>query len=328
MSRQKFLYIDYLRIITMLALVLYHCMCYYTHRWDYREVYITEYDYFCGRIVDWALPMFVFISGYLYHCIYMGGGYSDYLSYIKKKTLRLLIPWIVWTILFEAIVYQTPVSFSLFMLGGYKHLWFLLMLFWQFVIAPVYERVIHKLPIINVLWFAFLVIISWLFTHNPFRQLPFMVSTCITYCYAFYAGLYTSHLLPKLLKYGYLRVWGWIMLIFCILVYIAVPFVRLRWGTESILQSILLTCMMLCILILICRYNSNDYWLLLSLSKCSMGIYIFHHCILDVLFLFVPIRYCMNEHIWMPFLLYPLVLVLSWRITAVLIQSRYLSKLI
>lgn len=104
--KNKFVYIDYIRVFATLSLVLYHCLCYYTRRWPYKEILIPEFEYICGRIVNISLPLFVFISGYLYSKLNSEGAYQDILQFVKKKTIRLLFPWLVWSSLFYIIYYH------------------------------------------------------------------------------------------------------------------------------------------------------------------------------------------------------------------------------
>lgn len=67
-------YISYLRVMAMLMVVLYHCLCYYGV-WGYDDaVTVNAYSCLASFLNYIDMPLFVFISGYLYAHILKRGG--------------------------------------------------------------------------------------------------------------------------------------------------------------------------------------------------------------------------------------------------------------
>lgn len=89
---------------------------------------------------EMTLELFVLISGFLFafQTITLQRNYSLKL-YIQKKAHRLLLPMIVYGIVYYFCFYFNPESFTftgfiLELLGGCGHLWFLPMLFWCLIL--------------------------------------------------------------------------------------------------------------------------------------------------------------------------------------------------
>lgn len=154
----KLRYITLLRVFSILVVVFFHCyqMLYSGHIAEVKELY---YDYYykiiqCG-LINIAMPLFFTISGYLFLYISNKGGYKDFISFIKNKSLRLLLPYFVFSIL---MILTTGYSFGLEILSGFCHLWFLPRLFECFILTWIIRRYI-KNKIVN----AVILLLSFLF---------------------------------------------------------------------------------------------------------------------------------------------------------------------
>jgi len=125
------------RAIAMTMVVLYHCTCYYAHpTWPFGEgPYVPLMKLATTLMGGIHMPVFVFISGYLFWYFKKHGRYNDLGKFYKGKILRLLVPYLFvgggMVLIFNGI-YNYKI-----LLYGIAHLWFLLMLFGQFIIAPV-----------------------------------------------------------------------------------------------------------------------------------------------------------------------------------------------
>ena len=123
----------------MAMVVLYHCTCYFAHPWwpfgegPYNPI-LKIITTFMGGI---HLPVFVFISGYLYWMLEREGHYKNIIKFYKNKVLRLMVPYFfvgaVVLLIFDKIY-----SIKSF-LYGICHLWFLLMLWIIFLLAPFFS---------------------------------------------------------------------------------------------------------------------------------------------------------------------------------------------
>lgn len=164
-------------VIAMILVLLGHAGCVYAGKWDYDLVYnnsetikyITEYIY------SFHMPLFIFISGYLYfYNKVVLGKYKVRRDFIKNKFHRLLIPYIITGVFFMIPVqmifrvYKDNHSFLYKVINGIlltkqpAHLWFLLALFNIFLIFYCIEdNFKNRNIILNFLLLALINIISY-----------------------------------------------------------------------------------------------------------------------------------------------------------------------
>ncbi len=121
----------------MIMVVLYHCTCYYAHpSWPFGEgpynPLMKAITIIMGGI---HMPVFVYLSGYLFWMLKRAGHYDNILLFYKNKTLRILIPYVIWGIIM-LLIFREIYSLSS-LLYGICHLWYLLMLFVLFLLSPV-----------------------------------------------------------------------------------------------------------------------------------------------------------------------------------------------
>lgn len=190
--------ISAIRVLAMLMIVFYHCLCYNLGVWPWFEnegcVYSPLEAAFIRNIVCVGLDAFVFIAGMLYLRIGITGKYDNIGRFLTNKTARLLVPYLFWGILqcFIFFGFEKPTN----LLYGSEHLWFLLMLFEVFAIAAltkgIWERMGFKASIIV---FFFLLIIDW--GANKVNVLPkdeygrslFCLQSTLKYLPIFFMGM-------------------------------------------------------------------------------------------------------------------------------------------
>lgn len=129
--------LTFYRVVAMTMVVLYHCTCYYAHpTWPFGEgPYNPVLKIITTLMGGIHMPVFVFISGYLYWMLKAKGHYDNLSLFYKNKTLRLLVPYLVMggamLIIFNQFYNLNSALY------GICHLWFLLMLFGLFILAPI-----------------------------------------------------------------------------------------------------------------------------------------------------------------------------------------------
>lgn len=137
--------ISFIKTITMLVVVLYHSMLFYTGNWFtvIKPVKVLNYiDYITTFINTYTMPIFVFCSGYLFfYQKKKNNKYNNLLIDMKKRFNRLVIPYIftslLWIIPIGIILFKYTINdiIKKFVLGmSPSQLWFLLMLFIVFII--------------------------------------------------------------------------------------------------------------------------------------------------------------------------------------------------
>lgn len=88
--------INLYRAIAMLMVVLYHCTCYYAHpTWPFGEgPYNPVMKILTTLMGGIHMPIFVFISGYLFWSFKFQGKYKNILQFYQTKFYRLLVPYL------------------------------------------------------------------------------------------------------------------------------------------------------------------------------------------------------------------------------------------
>lgn len=156
-------YINFLRFIALILVILAHSSAVYTGNWGFKLVnnesniikYITRY------FQTIRMPLFVFISGYLYHFNRVKlGKYNITSDFIKNKSKRLLVPYFVTGVFFmipvqmifniysdnETYLYKVFNEILLANMPG--HLWFLLSLFQIAIVFYLLEKYFNKKGIV------------------------------------------------------------------------------------------------------------------------------------------------------------------------------------
>ena len=134
-------------------------------------------------LINVAMPMFVFLSGYLFHYQLLRGRVTSFVGMVRKKALHILVPYFI----FGLVMMATTANFHPISLlrGGYSHLWFLPMLFWCFVISYALRRLAR--PIYSV---AILVATFGLSLCGKFLpQIMCLHNITVWYCWFFFGGV-------------------------------------------------------------------------------------------------------------------------------------------
>lgn len=316
--------ISILRVFAMLMVVFYHCLCFYTPAWSKRPP--VESITMVARIINTIdMPIFIFMSGYLYSYLYnFYNKYRNARIFCIDKVKRLLIPYLFWGVFLCVIMPEiySPIK----LLNGISHLWFLWVLFMMFAITSI-KRVFwlsltiwQTVVIISIL----MLLLPIAFRFDFFGQWLGLRSF-VLYFPAFIIGLYIGR--------GTLDIWakkyiGLIMVIGVVTMLIVILFSIL--GRFLLLLPILGLIVVCCIWLnrnLLIKFNGGGY--IQSLDKCSMGIYIIHHIIIRWAVEQEPVRIYLSENVFIaPFLMFFIVLPLSWWIIYVMKRYLYLTILV
>ena len=136
-----------LRLLAILAVVAFHAygMCYAPAHLPspLPQRYGDVYERFnqCGPI-NVAMPLFIFISGFLFFMQQAKGRYSSLFDVAKDKLARLCVPYYVFMVLMMAT--YSGFSWDVFYTGSYWHLWFLPALWWCFIVTYLLSPIIHE----------------------------------------------------------------------------------------------------------------------------------------------------------------------------------------
>lgn len=128
-----------LRSFAIFSVVLYHCFWSPYLVFESSNIFIASvelssvYQSFFYTFMGARMPLFIFISGYLFsYLLNKRGKYTSVTGFIKKKFTRLIIPYVIFSLAMGLMFMNLTVTNFL---QGYMHLWFIVTLFWCFVIA-------------------------------------------------------------------------------------------------------------------------------------------------------------------------------------------------
>ena len=180
--------ISIMRVMAMFMILLFHGFYFYADNlWYFGGITIPIWDKADTFLDIIDLPMFVFISGFLFgHLFCFKGKYRDKKRFLYGKAKRLLLPYFIWGLLPIVI---TPSLFTWQgLLTGSGHLWFLLMLYGVFVIiAPLTSFLLLRN---SNMWAPIFIIISSNICDIVFVRVVFINSSlfsmqsCYTILYA------------------------------------------------------------------------------------------------------------------------------------------------
>ena len=267
-----------LRLLAIVVVVAFHAygMCYAEGHLPQPlpKVYQETYEWINRYIlINIAMPLFVFISGYLFGMQLFKGKYQSLWQVAKDKFLRLGVPYFF----FLPIMMATYSGFSLepYYAGDYWHMWFLPMLWWQFVTTYLLRNVV--------------------LSGNPW-----VIMGLLVFLFSF---ALIGEFLPRFLGLQYLNHWLCFFILGVVVIsnedkivsvfkrfYLFYPLIAIylltiiwfptKYADVTIALLIGSTSVILTIWYLFHRIPWNRFRLtsfLLSLSACSFGIYVFHY---------------------------------------------------
>lgn len=322
--------ISLIRVLCILTVVFFHCygMMFYESFFPatierYRALYWNLNQYV---LINIAMPMFVFISGYLFKFLLGIGKYPTWGNLLKKKGLRIILPYFVFGIFF--MIVRNDFDWITLFKGLYWHLWFLPMLFWNFILGYFVNRLIKdKSGICKILVLLILYVGTWFprFLPNIFGS--YYISK---YFFWFYGGM----LLYEYKDVVYEKIKRYKLYIFFILLYLVSIIVHPavygdhtnNWlNTMGIFFLIVTICFFLGKLHI---YDNKVVRGAVLFSKYSFGVYIFHNWIAVLLIsstarrLFHLEVLAANHMILFPFGFTILTIVISWFCSYVLMKTK------
>lgn len=154
--------VNYLRAFAILSIVVWHCLVCPLAVWDLIEpTTSTKMVYALSRFIipNANMPLFTFISGYLFAYLYQNNTekYGYFKPFLKAKVERLVIPFLILGTLVNITVPERDLS--MIINGEGSHLWFCMMLFWCFMFRWAVLKVNKKFVSASVLLLSIVAII-------------------------------------------------------------------------------------------------------------------------------------------------------------------------
>ena len=275
MLKERLDVISILRVFCILVVVFFHCYgMMYAEAHFPETVSVYEKLYFIPNqcvFINVAMPLFVLISGYLFAFLLQLGKYPTWGNLLRKKGLRILLPYFIFGLFFMA----TTGNWHPFRLlyGTYWHLWFLPRLFWCFIVG----YAAYKVKLNGYLEFI-LSSLAFIGSFLP-ECIPsiFGIKYITVYFYWFYLGM---------LAYKYKEILGqylsksrilWLLLFTSIVVICLFP---VEYGECKWYGNLAVTCCVISIVYLMDKIDWSKIKVttpLVKFSSYSFGIYIWHN---------------------------------------------------
>lgn len=314
-----------LRLLAIAIVVFFHGygMTYASHlSEETSKIYSNIYESFNKTyLINIAMPLFVFISGFLFGGSKMAN--ENFSKLLKSKALRLLLPFFIFTIIF--MLTTNSFGWDQFYKWTYWHLWFLPMLFWCFIFCYLLN--------------------PWIRSDNPYKYMTILAGSLILSLF--------PRFIPYFLGLSGVSIWffwfvlgSWfnkhenkflnskkkirICMIGGAIIYaIFTILFPLDYGDTSLAGSFatmgaILSLWSLCNLIPWKNFKFTNF--LLSLSACSFGVYIFHnwiemHMLSRTAQRLLPIEQWAHDHV----ILFPLIFVLIAYAISIVITKLFLK---
>lgn len=175
------------------------------------QVYRDMYSNLNNIVLAFRMPLFIFISGYLFsHLENDRGKYATFRGLVSNKFKRLIIPYFVFVTLM--MLGMNDFHVSTYWQMNYYHLWFIPMLFWCFVFC----RVQSFLPFCKSATFkiAMLCLFGGLASAGSRIELPNFLGINYFLIWFFWFFLGYNIYLQRDRVYGFLSHSRWILFVF------------------------------------------------------------------------------------------------------------------
>lgn len=324
MKDNKLVVIDYMRFVAILSIVAWHCsLCPY-QSWELLDIKALPI-YYPFKVLstvffpDATMPLFTFISGYLFSYLIGQGKYKDFFSFVINKVNRLIIPFIIIGTLVTLTSYDRYIVDIPW--GEGSHLWYCCMLFWCFVISWIVVKYSHQKYLLLLLMASFMLQMG---VENHFKmgfKLPLGIHHSLYYMGYFIAGFWVfknKKYVDTLHKY----LWYFVILYFfaCIISMMDIYFVSKLF---RILHCYMYSVLLLIVFDTIIIRNTKISLMIETVCKLSFGIYVFHEwiswnlCHVSVVTDFLRIHY-----IFFPIANFASIFIMSYILTYLFIKTK------
>lgn len=201
MVRKQYMSIHFMRIMACLMVILIHISATPVVSLEPNS-FAQAIFVFINQIAKPAVPIFIFISGFLLHNIYRGKPLSP-LKYWKKRLPKLVVPYVVWALGYYFIYvklgyYPLDLKFVMhgLLLGTFiYHLYFMVIIIQFYILYPLLHYVATKMG--ENLTFVLILIIQLSVIAVPFEWRDRLFLTYFSY---FGLGMLLSVHLSRLSK--------------------------------------------------------------------------------------------------------------------------------
>ncbi len=270
--KEKRLYgISILRVLAMLMVVYYHCICPY-YIWpgvDSAGVTVPLYTKLSLGLNMVHLPIFFIVAGYLFGYKRLRGGYADQRQFLLDKTLRVLVPYFTVGLVLIALRQANPGG----LVAGYcGHLWFLVTIFECYAVGKLIDFVLWERRKTQAAAFLIATICY---------GLSYFVDFVLGGRFPHYFFFYFGGMLIATVDLDRLRKWRMLFAAVAVMSLVAMVLEAMLCDRRLLSHPCSVALVFSSLLVFrTLRIGDVPRWLK-SLDACSMGIYIVHHIVIQ-----------------------------------------------
>ena len=292
MNNRKLNFLDISKVITCFLVVTGHVFCRYRQEdwlgWGGHNITLT---YLASYIYSFHMPLFFMISGYVYgkqmykktdSCV------LNNVTFIKKKIIRLIVPYIFFSILLTFVLYYVghfqgsifKNYYHTFFVSNDTYLWFLPCLF---LISILYNSLGTY---IQIGLYLFLLIFAGLCVSSVYLPNEFQIGNIARYSFFYLMGVMAQQNEKQLLKLFTAKNAGVLLLMHFIFFYLKMK----TWGYVLINDILSIICALFgSLLVLIISFLiSNDSILRSKIVGCFIrdgySVYLIHPMLIYILY--------------------------------------------
>lgn len=328
---KKNLNVSFLRIASMMLIIVFHSLCFYAGKWWFLHTnIIIQWKILALPTVKIGLSIFFLISGFLFSYLYTEENkYRNTSAFLFQKTRRLLLPYIIWSsVMIGSFKFIPWTDFFI----GTAHLWFLMSLFELFVFAILLCRL---LILRTNIYIDSIIMVIALISHYAWynfigRHYALSIENTLYYLPAFLMGLYCAKY--QLYSWCYQKTAAFLFVL-CIS---ALTFISYYSFDEDNLSKIDIAIRVIsCIAAISALVMTNNIkipekckQLIQNLDSNSMGIYIFNQIIVFIILLIPISRQFLEVHYLIgPFIIFIFSLFIPWGLAELFNRKKFLSWL-
>lgn len=162
MTQNRLTGIDFLRILSMFGVILIHVTSTYIYNESHYHVLGMNPAFFLNQAARFSVPLFLLLSGF---SLGIGQKQESYPSFLKRRCSRILLPYVVWTLLYELSncgfdfqAWLSRLGHPLWLLQEFltgqaaPHLYFIPIIFQFYLLYPLLLRWVDRRPLQSVTW--------------------------------------------------------------------------------------------------------------------------------------------------------------------------------
>lgn len=172
LNKDRYIYIDYIRIFAILMVIILHCVCDYYNNFSNVRKDLWFILGFVNEICRTGVPLFFMISGFLL----LNKEIKDIKTFYKQRFAKIGIPFLFYNAFYYMTVPNADKSISGFLkefinCGSGYHLWFIYSILFIYLMIPFIKMITDKCNLKMLIFFLLLVIFQT--TIKPFMNVVF-----------------------------------------------------------------------------------------------------------------------------------------------------------